>query len=143
MLNRLRRYLDGDTDSRSSAAGSQGASSGRKASSSAAGGGKASARGETKQRGLSSDSSSEKGGTADSSEGLGPFSERVAAAALSAVEGGAVPGLTLGPAWRSEVAGWSQVGCVSGGVLEEGGRESNLKTNNGRRASASSAKHAW
>lgn len=40
---------------------------------------------------------------------LGALTELVAAAAVGAVENGAVPGLNLWPEWRTEVAGWSQV----------------------------------
>lgn len=116
VLNRLRRYLDGDRESRSSATGSQDASLGRKDPSSA-GSGKAGARGKKKERGVSRDSPrgndvlADGSATRASSESLNPLSQRVVTAALSAVEGGAVPGLSLRPEWRSQLAGWSQVRC--------------------------------
>ncbi|CAM9705112.1 unnamed protein product [Scytosiphon promiscuus] len=114
VLNRLRRYLNGDTNIGSSASGSQGAASGRKASSSA-GGGKADSREKEKSGGLSRGSPngndvSANGGTArGSSDILNVFSHQVATAALSAVEGDSVSGLSLLPEWRSEIMGWSQV----------------------------------
>lgn len=114
VLNRLKRYLEGDKES----GGSTGASgqhmpSDRKGSS-AVGGGNGDSGGR-KKRGVPRGALKGKQASAngDSRRGdpekIGPLSELVAAAAVDLVEGGTVSGLNLGPDWRSEVAGWSQV----------------------------------
>lgn len=128
VLNRLNRYLDGPKDSGSTNTTASGhRESSDRLTSSAAGGinsnntnGKRSkldqARGALGGRQASSARGDSAHGDAQrqNSKMLGALSERVAAAAVCAVEGGAVPGLGLGPEWRSEVANWSRVSglCV-------------------------------
>ncbi|CAM9227330.1 unnamed protein product [Ectocarpus sp. 4 AP-2014] len=124
VLNRLRRYLDGDKD----AASSTDAANGQRD----AGGGSNSSNGATterkKKRNLPQDAQREKGvsrnGDArrENPERLGALSEHIAAAALAAMESGAVPGLGFEPEWRSEVLGWSQVRPIRNkNVLASGG----------------------
>lgn len=113
VLNRLKRYLGGDKESGSSTAASgQHVPPNRKVSSAASGnngdsGGrkKRDVPGALKGKQASAHRDCRRGDP----EKIGPLSELVAAAAVDLVEGGMVAGLSLGPDWRSEVAGWSQV----------------------------------
>lgn len=114
VLNRLRRYLDGDKDGGSSTDAANGQRSDRKD----AGGGSNSngaTNGRKKKRNLPQEAQRGNGVSAngdarrENSERLGAFSEHVAVAALAAVESGAVSGLGFEPEWRPEMLGWSQV----------------------------------
>lgn len=119
VLNRLKRYLDGDKES-----GSDTATTGKNMSpdgkgSSAAGGGHAESgarkkrdvsRGALKGKQPSANGTSRRGNP----EMIGVLCDLVAATVVDLVEGGAVSGLDLGPDWRSEVTGWSQVRVVGG-----------------------------
>jgi len=108
VLNRLRRYLDGNKDSGSSTAGSGQSDSSVSVDPLVTSGDKGGSTGRNKKHNpkRTSANGDSRGGD---SEMLGALTELVAAAAVGAVEGGAVPGLDLGPEWRTEVAGWSQV----------------------------------
>lgn len=116
VLNRLRRYLEGDEKSGSSTAASgRHISSDRQDSSAASGGNGNGDSGGRKKRDVPRDVRKRKQASTsgDSRRGnpemIGALCELVAAAAVSVVEGGTVSGLDLGVDWRSEVAGWSQV----------------------------------
>ncbi|CAM9317160.1 unnamed protein product [Laminaria digitata] len=123
VLNRLRRYLDGDSSNGDAIAtpkssGSTNRKTPTSASSSSVNGGSASTgkRGPSHEgaanappRGGKGGSSNGDAGGGGSENGLGRLSERVAAAAVAAVEGGCVSGLGLERQWRADVAGWSQV----------------------------------
>ncbi|CAM9292986.1 unnamed protein product [Ectocarpus fasciculatus] len=115
VLNRLRRYLDGDKDggmhSSSSTDAANGQGSGRKDAGSSNG----ATNGRKKKRNLPQEAQGGKGVSAngdarrENAERLGALSEHIAVAALAAMESGAVSGLDFEPEWRPEVLGWSQV----------------------------------
>lgn len=107
VLNRLKRYLEGEDTSSSTAASGRNISSNRKDSSAASGGRRKRelSRGALKGKQASAKSDSCRGNP----EMIGWLCELVATAAVDMVEGGTVPGLKLGADWRSDVAGWSQV----------------------------------
>lgn len=114
VLNRLKRYLEGDNESGSStgASGQHMPSDGK--DSSAAGDGSRDS-GARRKRDVSRGALQGKQDSAngDSKRGnpamIGTLCELVAAAAVDLVEAGTVSDLDLGTDWRSEVAGWSQV----------------------------------
>lgn len=115
VLNRLKRYLEGDRESGSSTAASgQHIPSSNRKDSSAAGGGNVDSGGR-KKRHVSHGAPKGKQASAngDSRRGdpemIGALCELVAGAAVDLVEGGTVSGLDLGADWRSEVSGWAQV----------------------------------
>ncbi len=108
VLNRLRRYLDGNKDGGGSTAGSGRSDSSISMNPSATSGDKGDSTGRNKKHDPKR-TSANGDSRGEHSEMLGALSELVAAAAVGAVEGGAVPGLTLGSEWRTEIAGWSQV----------------------------------
>lgn len=129
VLNRLNRYLDGPIDSGSTnTTGSGHRESSGRSTSYASGGinsntnGKHSKPDQARGAPRGKKAPSAGGNSAHSAHGdtrrqnsemLGALSERVAAAAVCVVDGGAVPGLDLGPEWRSEVANWSRVSGLS------------------------------
>lgn len=113
VLNRLRRYLDGDQDGgmHSSTNAANGQGSDRKDAGSSNG----ATNGRKKKRNLPQEAQRGKGVSAngdarrENSERLGALSEHIAVAALAAMESGAVSGLEFETEWRPEVLGWSQV----------------------------------
>lgn len=115
VLNRLKRYLEGDKESGSSTAASGQHMSSDGKISSAAGGANGDSVGRKNKRDVSRGALRGKKASANCDsrrndpEAIGALCERVAAAAVDVVEGGVVSGLNFGPDWRSEVAGWSQV----------------------------------
>ena len=108
VLNRLRRYLDGDKDSGRSTTGSGQSDFSASSGPSSTGGKDGGSTGRIKKQDPKR-TSANGDSRGENSEMLGALTELVAAAAAGTVEGGIVPGLSLGPEWRSEVAGWSQV----------------------------------
>ena len=120
VLNRLRRYLDGDSSGTSGRSGvatpPKSGPTNRIAPTSGANGGSAStAKRDPSREGGANAPRGGKGGSSNGdaggggSEGLGRLSERVAAAAVAAVEAGFISGLRVEREWLAEVVGWSQV----------------------------------
>lgn len=113
VLNRLHRYLNGDSSASKEATyrGKKATGVGATTKNSESGGG-AGGGGGSKERGLSEEGKVDRrGGCSVGSERLAALGGRVEAAAVDALaSGGAMSGLEVDAAWSSNLAAWAQVG---------------------------------